>query len=213
MSDQKEKVVQIRDRLNNIVDEVMREGDQEAHVIACCLALAIEELEKFLYDDEWTPSVAPYRDDRKFQIPFKKGEEDDSAFVGPPWQRKRTSVFDKYPTLAKLKKTGIKRPQAQTDLSSRDMTDWSQWERRAFREGDRANYMRALRKETGVTLRRAREYLDEMKVRYSKMWGIDDKPGDKCPICCSKDIKTVQNAQHPFWCQDCKSHWGYPWSI
>ncbi len=213
MSDPKERVVQVRDRLNGMVDEVMAAGDQDAHVIACCLALAIEELELYLYDGEWTPSVAPYKDSRKFEIPFKKGEEDNDSFAGPPWNRKRTSVFDRFPTAAKLKKTGIKVPQEQTDLSSRIMDEWTEQEKRVFREGERAPFIKAVRFGTGCTLRRAREYLEEMKARYPLTWGIDNKPADKCPACSSKKVERVRNAQHPYWCQDCKTHWGHSWDI
>jgi len=211
MSDPKEKAIEIRDRLNAIVDEVMTSGDQEAHIVACCLALAVEELEKYLYEDGWTPSVAPYKDGRKFEIPFKPGEDDSEAFAGPPWSRRRKSVFDKYPTLAKLRKTGIKAQPSKVDLTSRLPIDWSQWERRVFREGDRAAFVKAVRRETGCTLRQAHEYANEMKARNPSLWGVDNHPADSCPHCRGKNVKRVKNAQHPYWCQDCRTQWGHVW--
>ena len=139
-----------------MIDEVMEYNDQESHIVACCLAVAIEDLEKYIYDGEWTPSVSPYKDDRKFEIPFKSGEEDSDGFAGPPWNRHRVSVFDKYPTLSKLRKTGIK-TLPKKGLGGRGIDQLSEREKKAFREGKRSDFIKSVRIETGCTLRQSRE--------------------------------------------------------
>ena len=209
MGQSKDTAIEIRDRLNAIVDDVMSTGSQEDHIVACCVALAVEELEKWLYDGDFTPSVRPYRDDRKWQIPFKPGEDDD-GFSGPPWDRHKTSIFDRYPSLAKLRKNGIKSPPKE-NLDECGMDDWSESMRRQFRDGDRAGFIRTLRMEKKATLKAARDYADKMKALNPTIWDIDNHAPDSCPMCHSKDIKAVSGAAHPFWCQDCKTHWGHPW--
>ena len=50
------KSLAFRDMLNNLISTV-GQATQEDQIIRCCLATAIEELEKWIYDEEWTPSV------------------------------------------------------------------------------------------------------------------------------------------------------------
>lgn len=53
-----DKAIEFRDRLSSMVGEV--EGSsQEDHIVRCCLALAIEGLEEWIYDGEFYPSVEP----------------------------------------------------------------------------------------------------------------------------------------------------------
>ena len=55
-----DKAIEIRDKLNNMVEELSETDDQDNVVMACCLAVGIEELEKWMYDGTFTPSVMPY---------------------------------------------------------------------------------------------------------------------------------------------------------
>jgi len=64
-----EKAIALRDELNKIVDRLIPDrSDQESNVLACCVALAIEEIEKWMYDGSFTPSVVPYRKNVTFHF-------------------------------------------------------------------------------------------------------------------------------------------------
>jgi len=53
-----DRVVGVRDRLNEMIESI--EGDdQESHVMRCCVAVAVEEMERWMYDGKYTPSVRP----------------------------------------------------------------------------------------------------------------------------------------------------------
>ena len=57
MKGEKKKSIAFRDMLNNLIGTV-GQATREDQVIRCCLATAIEELEKWIYPDtRWTPSV------------------------------------------------------------------------------------------------------------------------------------------------------------
>jgi len=52
------KTVELRDRLNAIIESIQGE-DQEAYIMRCCVAVGVEELEKWMYEGNYTPSVKP----------------------------------------------------------------------------------------------------------------------------------------------------------
>jgi len=69
-----DRVIKVRDDLNRLINELTEdESDQEGHVMSCCIALAVEEIEKWMYNGEFTPSVAPYREGKDLK-PKKKNE-------------------------------------------------------------------------------------------------------------------------------------------
>lgn len=49
---------QYRDLLNNLIRTVV-ENNREAEIIRCCLAVSVEELEEYIYNGKFTPSVRP----------------------------------------------------------------------------------------------------------------------------------------------------------
>lgn len=214
---EKAKAVAMRDRLNKMAEEVMQGNppDMEDHVVACCLAVAVEELEKWLYDDQWTPSVRPYIDDRDFEIPFPPGAEDDPAQGGPPWARKKVSVLERFPTLRRLKEQGKLNPTKVTEdalelLKRTPFEDWDVVLREEFRSGHRQELIRALRSKTGASIKKILELVDEI-IATVPGWGIDTKPGDECPspTCGSKNIKTAADSSNRrYECQDCGTLWG-----
>lgn len=61
--------VKIRDRLNALIEELISTNDREGHIMACCIALSVEELEKWMYDGTMTPSVAPFKPGTQFKLP------------------------------------------------------------------------------------------------------------------------------------------------
>lgn len=207
----KEKSTEIRDRLCKLSEEVMASQDQEAHVIACCIALAVEELEKWIYSDNFTPSVRPYTDSRKFEIPFKPGQEDDKEYYGPPWDRKKKTIFDKSAVLAKLKNRGItlKTPQ-KVDLSKWNMSNLNTAEIDQFRAGSAGPFLKSIAVRTGVSIKEAIDYLAMLKAAYPLIWSVDNNPGDICPFCGSKNIGSHAFDPRPYCCNDCDSLWGFP---
>jgi hypothetical protein len=201
-----EKAVEVRDKLNALTDELLEIGDQEAHILACCIAVAVEELEKHMYGD-WTPSVAPYRQDKAVGVPFNEGEDGDD-FVGPAWNRRKKTIFDRMPTLKRLKDSGVRVGPVGGDLNGYGMDDWDRKVMRPFRLGDRGAFIRAIRLATGATLREIHEYANCKIAANPLVWGIDTKDGDKCPICGSDDIEPGPTTDYEFWCRGCKTQWG-----
>jgi hypothetical protein len=53
----------VRDSLNEMIEEMIKDKhDKEGAILACCIALAVEEVEKWMYNGEFTPSVVPVKD-------------------------------------------------------------------------------------------------------------------------------------------------------
>ena len=99
-----DKAIKIRDQLNGIIEELMLDkDDQEANILACCVALSVEEIEKWAYNGEFTPSVAPIVNNKILKIPCKPGEEDDEQWMGPPWARVKKTALSGMDALNRLK--------------------------------------------------------------------------------------------------------------
>ena len=60
-----ELATQTRDELNRLAERISKVDTQEGHILAGCVAVAIEEIEKWMYDGKFTPSVMPYREPTK----------------------------------------------------------------------------------------------------------------------------------------------------
>ena len=215
--DGKDKALAMRDRLNKLAEDVMvGEPDMEDHVVACCLAVAVEELEKWIYDNDWTPSVRPYIDDRDFKVPFPDGSKDDPSQSGAPWDRKKVSIFDRCPTAKKLKDQGRLNPTDITEdaLDSLKVTPFEDWDvvlRVRFRDGDKTDMVKAIRLKTGASIKRIMDFVDTLIVLMPRVWGIDNKPGDKCPNpqCGGTNIKKASaNMRRAHECKDCGTLWG-----
>jgi hypothetical protein len=52
------QAIELRDRLNALI-ETLDQNEQDGLVLRCCLALAVEEVEKWMYQGQFTPSVVP----------------------------------------------------------------------------------------------------------------------------------------------------------
>ena len=173
----KEFVISVRDQLNEMAREVVeQQGDIEGEVCSCCIAIAVEELEKWIYGEEWTPSVVPAKLKRKwFKMP--KGKENDEEWEGPPWdrqQRPKPTVEDKYPVLTKVKKERERKKRlgekvsSQVDLSTREIEDWTSYERRILETGTRSDLIRAVVSQTRCSVKNASEYINRL-IREGKL--------------------------------------------
>ena len=215
-----EKSVMVRDKLASLIEEVMADGNRESHVIACCLSVGLEELEKWMYNGDFTPSVSPYLDGREFLIPFEPEEESDD-FTGPPWNREKIPIMSRHPALkeaiekaktanAKSKKLkgflDKRRKENGKSLSSLLIHEWEEEWVDAFRKGDRAELNRKIRLTTNAPMKEIVLFIADSVSSYSCLWGIDRKPGDVCPDCGEKDIKT--GPPRTYWCQNCGTAWG-----
>lgn len=54
-----QRAVHVRDRLNELISSIDGDDDQERHILRCCIAVAVEEIEKWMYGGNYTPSVMP----------------------------------------------------------------------------------------------------------------------------------------------------------
>jgi hypothetical protein len=225
MSEGKDKAVSMRDHLEALTKEMLLVSpDMEDHVVACCLAVATEELEKWIYDNDWTPSVRPYIDDRDFGIPFTPGTGSNKTHQGPPWKREKKpkpSFASRFPTVQKLKDEGRLNEEKPVDklfeLSRKTYDDWDVQLREIFRLGDKPDFIKAVRRHTGASVNKVHKYVDEQLNLYPLAWGIDNKPGGVCPDCGFCHIEDVTRTMsygrtRSYTCQDCGLMWGKePW--
>lgn len=172
-----EKAIRVRDQLSEIIDELMLEkDDQEANILACCVALSIEEVEKWAYNGEFTPSVAPIIQGKVLGVPFRPGEEDDTKFMGPPWARIKKSSLSGMDVLNRLKSRSASKPVTVPKISILDKYqpgDWTVDVRMAFFNGNRGVFISEIRKmvEPGyVSSSDASDYLFRMQKSHPAMW-------------------------------------------
>ena len=172
----KELVLEAREALNKMIEDyledenVARESDdeQDARVVACCLAVAVEEIEKYLYGDDWTPSVVPYREGQEWHWPGA----DDESMTGPPFKRESKPVEEQFPVLEKLKKKGPIPKVERIPLKGYHPASWSPYETETFREGNWQGFVRAVRISTQAPLKDVVLYAKRMKQDHGNMWGV-----------------------------------------
>jgi len=176
----KELCLEARERLEKMSEEYLEDqrcardpdDERDARVVACCIAVAVEELEKFIYGNDWTPSVVPYREGKEWEWPG----ENDEDMSGPPWDRRgksREEKFEaKFPTIAKWKKEGkvLERPK-KVVLAGHLPTDWSPPETESFKMGNWTGFVRAVRVATQSTLKDVVDYASRMKSEHPDIWG------------------------------------------
>ena len=189
------EAIRVRDALNELVRSVEGETDQETEIIRCCLAVGVEELEKWMYDGEFTPSVAPAIDitgedpnslglrlpkhwtdaEREFfgagmKIQFIKAVRE--AIKPMPELKDALAYFNRmkaqFPELWKAKFT---------DLDYRQPEHWTDEEKEAFRHGKVIAFIKAVRTKTGEGLKPAKAYFDRMKREHADKWAIDTDGG------------------------------------
>jgi len=175
---EKELALDARDRLSALSEAFLEDGvemgfeeSQEAHVVACCIAVAVEELEKYLYEGNWTPSVRPYREGEEWNWPG----EDDKSMSGPPHKRQSRPVEEKFPVLEKLKRKGPIPKVVKIPLKGHHPALWSPLESETFRDGDWQGFCRAVRISTQAPLKDVVGYAKRAKQDYPDIWGINKK--------------------------------------
>lgn len=77
-----DKAILVRDSLNEMIEGLTKDkNDQEGAILACCVALSVEEVEKYMYHGEFTPSVVPIKDGNGIKVPrIKEEEEEDITY-------------------------------------------------------------------------------------------------------------------------------------
>jgi len=187
-----EQAIQTRDRLNAIIDELTQKKDQESYVLACCIAVAVEEMEKWMYHGEFTQSVAPYREGKEWNgVPVKPEEADDEKFVGPPWARKKKEIFDDLPTLRRIKQSG--KPIKTSDISDLgrqmdkyDPGDWDTETRDAFTQGNILVFVARIQRHLMPNIRipapEALSYARRMQKQWPHLWACKKSPAQNNPM-------------------------------
>jgi len=175
-----DRAILVRDRLNEMIDGLTKEKeDLEANILACCLALAVEEVEKWMYQGDFTPSVAPYREGKEWHMPLHPGEDGEN-FSGPPWARQRVNPLDKMGSFQRLKAKAAVKPvviRTPSKLDSFTPGDWDQDTMRAFRDGNRPAFIVCVRGLAGwnVPMNEAIDYASRMIKAYPHLWSVEGK--------------------------------------
>ena len=199
--------LEIRDRLNAIIDELLADSPtQEDHIIACSVAVGVEELEKWLYDGDFTPSVRP-NTDKWAGLDVKALQKEQEA---------KKSVFEREPTLAKLKENGIKVSKPKINVFERGPDDWDIAALSAFRQGNGPQFIRRIQLQYGVNIRDSQRYFSVCKSLNPVLWKIDQHGGDSCPKCKDNNVQQIglnptmrqKFAHHPYRCLSCGQVWG-----
>lgn len=187
-----DKAVQLRDELNGIADRLMEDGDKEGHVLACCVAIAIEEVEKWMYKGEFTPSVAPFREGHEFQMPGLEPPEMSHPWSPPspatnPWRwspNRNDGPIDlnKLGAWQRIKARASKgKPVVVPNPSPLDGYDPNQWDAatmQAFKDGNRPVFLRMIQTipmMPQITLKQASDYLSRMMQAYPHLWDENTK--------------------------------------
>ena len=174
-----ERAIEIRDRLNKIVDELTDDtNDPEDNVLACCVSVAVEEVEKWMYKGAFTPSVQPFRANKNWQMPCNPGEENDDQFTGPPWARTKKNIFDDMPTLKKIKARAAaqNRPvmvRKTSFLDKLEIDEWSLDVMRSFKEGNGMCFMAGIREMyplVKISLNELTDYLARVRREHPHLW-------------------------------------------
>jgi len=183
--------VKTRDRLNVQMAELTDNiNDQEANILACCIALAVEEIEKWMYNGEFTPSVAPFREGKEWVRFLPKpgivpgivpavGEDPRIAKPKSPWEgsdlEKMAAGFQRIKAQAAKKQIHVK---AKSVLDGVEPDDWDDEMMLAFRVGNVPLFITVLGKmihPVTLTMLEISEYLGKMKKQYPHLWRADMK--------------------------------------
>ena len=162
-----DKSISLRDQLKLIADQMIDNSeDREGHVLSCCVALAIEAVEDWMYKGMFTPSVAPFKSGTVFRIPE------------PEIVRKNICYDDLYECLQKNvlgklveKKRKGKKVVVPNELESVGIINWNDALRRYFRMGDDFLFVRELMASFAVCREDAIKYLNIMQKQYPFEWG------------------------------------------
>lgn len=176
-----DRAIEVRDKLNGIIDMLLvDQDDQEANILACCIALAVEEVEKWMYHGEFTPSVAPYREGHKWKgIPSGQASKES---VPETTDEEFGKLLFKMKTFQRMKVRAQTNPIVIKDVSPLDKYepgDWDQDTMRAFRDANRPVFIcvRSLIPGFDVPIKVAAEYASRMAKAYPHLWGADVKKG------------------------------------
>jgi len=191
-----DKSISLRDQLKLIADQMIDNSeDREGHVLSCCVALAIEAVEDWMYKGMFTPSVAPFKSGTVFRIPepeiVRKNICYDDLYeclhtnVEVAKKKKIMTIGEqivelresdeaiRMPVLEKLaeKKRKGKKVVVPNELESVGIINWNDALRRYFRMGDDFLFVRELMASFAVCREDAIKYLNIMQKQYPFEWG------------------------------------------
>ena len=191
MPENTREAIRVRDELNKLIQSVDGETDMDTEVIRCCLAVGQEELEKWLYDGKFTPSVAPVAD--------ITGEDPNNLRLRLPkhWTDAEKEFFglgDKLRFIHALRAAvkpdpGIKAAKnyfghaimlypelwraALERLDTRSPKHWTEDEKEAFRTGRVIEFIKAVRTQTNTGLKEAKAYFARMRDEHTHLWNVE----------------------------------------
>jgi hypothetical protein len=150
------------------------EDDLEGHVLACCVSVAIEEVEKWMYKGDFTPSVAPFREGQDFKLPELP------VNISQPVNQRGSIIPDmgKLKAWNKIKNRG--KPVVVVNPSPLDNYTPDRWDHEtslAFKNGNRALFLSLIANSNppSVTLKQASDYLSRMMREYPHLWAAANR--------------------------------------
>lgn len=199
-----DRAILVRDSLNEMIEGLTKDQhDREGAILACCIALAIEEIEKWMYKGEFTPSVVPVKDGNGMKIP----RENDAALADlfrpaprpviqpnlpktvpawvpipqPPSQSgwNPSDRMTESPAFKRLKAKAAIKPVV---LNSQSVFDgftpkhWDEITMRAFKDANKAAFVicvRSLIPNFKVPIKESTDYANRMIDAYPDLWGKD----------------------------------------
>lgn len=164
----KDFVISVRDNLKDMSEEVLGQApdDIQGEVASCCIAIALEAIEDWIYDGKMFPSVIPIKPKREW-FPMPADKEDNDVWEGPPWNRtkkKKKSIGERMPALERLRKERENSPNGndEVDLSKRRLSDWTDYEKSMLAKGEKSGVVRAVVSQTRCSVKQARAYIDRL---------------------------------------------------
>lgn len=161
----KDFVISVRDNLNKMSEDVLIKAPDEiqGEVASCCIAMAIEALEDWIYEGKMFPSVVPIKPQGNWFV-MPDGQKDNEVWEGPPWNRtkkRRKTIEERMPSLERLRKKGLGGNDP-VDLSKRKFSDWTDYEKKILERGKKGEIIRAVVSQTQCSIKQAREYINRL---------------------------------------------------
>jgi len=191
MPEHTREAIRVRDELNKLIQSVDGETDHDTEIIRCCLAVGQEELENWLYDGKFTPSVAPVADitgenphDLQLRLPRHWTDAEKEHFglgLKSQFIRSVRAAVKPSPSLTVAKAYAERMVSMYSnlwkasliDLDMRTPDHWEDDEKEAFKKGRVIEFLKAVRTHTNSELKPAKEYLARMRDEHAHLWNVD----------------------------------------
>jgi hypothetical protein len=195
-----DRAIKVRDDLNRLIDKLTEdESDQDGYVMSCCIALAVEEIEKWMYHGEFTPSVTPYREGKDLNPKKKQKQASEGNFfafvhplptpasvgnptsspVQPPANQglpASSPIFERLRVRAEAAPIKIR---SFSFLDTLALEDWTPDMMKAFREGSRERFFNSIKmllsSPSWLSCTEVMNYVNKMIKAYPHLWMVDCK--------------------------------------